>query len=111
MPSQEPRRQARVRRTPKLIPFLVGALIVAFTAAIITVYSTPPAENYTRGASLGTFTMFYTFPALMLAAAAYLITEKVMRRRAATYDMERLPGPGQAEGGSPTDGNEAPRSV
>ncbi|GAB3849201.1 hypothetical protein [Nesterenkonia populi] len=109
MPSHEPRRRARVRSTPKLIPFLAGALILAFTAAIITVYSTPPAENYTRTASIGTLTMFYAVPALMLGATAYLVTERIMRRRTTTYEMERLSRNGR--GSSPSEGNEGPRSA
>ncbi|WP_146340521.1 hypothetical protein [Nesterenkonia sp. NBAIMH1] len=114
MPSHEPRGRARVRSTPKLIPFMIGAPVVAFTAAVITVTVTPPAEDYTTGASIGTFTMFYTVPCLMLAAVAYLATEKIMRRRATTYDMERLPDNGRVphdDPDAPSDGNEAPRSA
>lgn len=87
MSSHEQRRQVTVRTTPKLVPFLVAGLAVAFTAAVITVYSTAPAENYSRPASLGYMTFVYCLPALALSATAWLATEKVLRRRASTYDI------------------------
>ncbi|WP_022873706.1 hypothetical protein [Nesterenkonia alba] len=95
MSSQQPRpsasrRRARVRTTPKLAPFFVVALGLAFTAAVITVYSTPPAENYTDTAAVGYMTFAFGLPAVGLAATAWLLTEKYLRRRATTYDMERL---------------------
>ena len=78
-----------VRTTPKLVPFLVAALAVAFAAAVIIVYSTEPADNYTRTASVGYITFILSFPALALSAAAWLVTEKMLRRRASTYQLTR----------------------
>lgn len=84
MPSSAKRRKVRVRTVPKLVPFMVGAVAVAFTAAVVLVYSTPAAENYTRAASLGYMTLVLSMPALALAATAWLTVEKVLRRRRAT---------------------------
>lgn len=77
-----------VRRAPKLMPFIVGAVAVAFTAAVILVYSTPEDPHYTRAASLGYVTLVLCFPALALGATAWLLLDKVMRRRSTTHDIE-----------------------
>lgn len=89
MPSQQ-RRQVSVRKTPKLTTFLVAAFAVAFTASVITVYSTPPAEDYTTAASLGYMTFVYALPALTLAATAWLVVDKVLRKKKSTYDIAPL---------------------
>src|SRR5690625_1641395 len=85
MPSPAKTRQVSVRTAPKLMPFLVGAVALAFTVAVILVYSTPPAENYTRAASLGYLTLVLCLPALTLGATAWLTTEKLLRRKKRTY--------------------------
>ncbi|NLS10673.1 hypothetical protein HGQ17_11860 [Nesterenkonia sp. MY13] len=90
MPSSTQRRQVSVRTTPKLVPFLVGALALAFTVAVIVVYTTPQDPNYGTGASIGYMTFIFTMPALALAATAWLILEKVLRKRRTTYDIEPL---------------------
>lgn len=79
MPSPSQHRKVSVRTVPKLAPFLVGGVALAFTVAVVLVYSTPPAENYTRAASLGYMTLVLTLPALALAATAWLTVEKVLR--------------------------------
>lgn len=81
MPSPPQHRKVSVRTAPKLVPFIVGAVAAAFTAAVIVVYSTPPAQDYTRAASLGYMTLVFTMPALALAATAWLTIEKVLRRK------------------------------
>lgn len=86
MPSPTPHRQVSVRTVPKLLPFIVGAVALAFTVAVVLVYTTPPLENYTRAASLGYMTVVLTLPALALAVTSWLIVEKVLRRRQQTYN-------------------------
>ncbi|WP_300342474.1 hypothetical protein [Nesterenkonia sp.] len=87
MPSTTPHRTVSVRTAPKLLPFLIGAVAVAFTAAVVVVYSTPPAENYTRASSLGHMTLVFCMPALALAATAWLTVEKLLRRKKETYSI------------------------
>ncbi|WP_120006690.1 hypothetical protein [Nesterenkonia muleiensis] len=88
MPPSTQHRQVSVRRAPKLLPFMVGAAAVAFTAAVVLVYSTPQDPNYSRGASLGYITLVLCLPAVTLGATAWLTVEKMMRRRSTTYDIE-----------------------
>lgn len=88
MPPSTQRRQVSVRRAPKLMPFIVGAVAVAFTAAVIVVYSTPADPDYTRAASVGYITLVLCLPAFALAATAWLTVEKIMRKRSTTYDIE-----------------------
>lgn len=88
MPPSTQRRQVSVRRAPKLMPFMVGAVVVAFTVAVILVYSTPEDPNYTRAASLGYMTLVLCFPAAAIAATAWLTVEKAMRKRSTTRHIE-----------------------
>jgi hypothetical protein len=88
MPSETQRRKVSVRTAPKLVPFLVGAVLVAFTAAVIVVYNSPEDPNYSRASSLGYITLVLCMPALALAATAWLVLDKVLRRRSTTYDIE-----------------------
>lgn len=97
MPSHPQRRKVSFRTAPKLVPFFVGAVALAFTAAVVVVYSTPPAQDYTRSASLGYLTLVFTMPALALAATAWLTVEKVLRRKTETRSIapvERTPTDG-----------------
>lgn len=88
MPPSTQRRQVSVRRAPKFMPFIFGAVILAFTAAILVVYSTPQDPNYTRIASIGYITLVLCFPALALAAAAWLAVERFFRKRSTTHEIE-----------------------
>ncbi len=73
---------------PKLMPFIVGAVVVAFTAAVIVVYSTPADPNYSRAASLGYMTLVFCLPAIALGATAWLTLEKVLRGRSTSGYIE-----------------------
>lgn len=97
MPSPTSPRQVSVRTVPKLLPFIVGAVALAFTVAVVLVYSTPPAENYTRTASLGYMTLILSMPALALAVTAWLTIEKVLRRRQRTYSATTVERAGTDE--------------
>lgn len=88
MPSSTHRRQVSVRTVPKLMPFMVGAVALAFTAAVLVVYSTPADPNYSRPASLGYMTLVLCLPALALGASVWLATEKVLRNRATSGYIE-----------------------
>ncbi|NDK31765.1 hypothetical protein [Nesterenkonia haasae] len=88
MPSETQRRKVSVRTAPKLLPFLVGAVLAAFTTAVIVVYNTPEDPNYSRVASLGYITLVLCLPALTLAGTAWLLLDKALRRRSTTYDIK-----------------------
>lgn len=90
MPRTPPRRQVSVRTVPKLMPFIVGAVAVAFTASVLVVYSTPPAEDYTRAASLGYITFVFLLPALALSVTAWLTVERILRKRQRSGSIERV---------------------
>lgn len=90
MSSPEQRQQVTVRRTPRLVPFLVGGVFVAFTAAVILVMATPPAENYSQTTSIGYMTMTLSMPAVAAAAAIWLLLERRSRRKTTTRDIEPL---------------------
>lgn len=98
MPSSTSHRQVSVRTVPKLLPFIVAAVAVAFTAAVVLVYSTPPVENYSRASSLGYMTLVFAMPALALAITAWLTVEKVLRRRQQTYSATRTETPAERTG-------------
>lgn len=83
---------------PKLLPFIVSAVALAFTAAVVLVYSTPPADNYSRAASLGYMTLVFAMPTLALAVTAWLTVEKVLRRRQQTYSATRAETPTESTG-------------
>lgn len=98
MPSSTSHRQVSVRTVPKLLPFIVAAVAVAFTAAVVLVYSTPPVENYSRASSLGYMTLVFAMPALALAITAWLTVEKVLRRRKQNYSATRTETPAERTG-------------
>lgn len=77
-----------VRSAPKLVPFLIGAVLLAFTIAVIVVFNTPEDPNYSRASSLGYITLVLCMPALILAAVVWLVLDKVLRRRSTTYDIK-----------------------
>lgn len=87
MSSETQRRKVSVRSAPKLAPFLAGAVLVAFTAALIVVYNTPEDPNYSRASSLGYITLVLCMPALALSATAWLVLDKVLRRRSTTFEI------------------------
>ncbi|TLP73093.1 hypothetical protein [Nesterenkonia sphaerica] len=88
MPSETQHRKVSVRTAPKLVPFLAGAVLLAFTVAVIVVYNTPEDPNYSRTSSVGYITLVLCMPALALAATAWLVLERVLRRRSTTYDIK-----------------------
>ncbi|MDR5712184.1 hypothetical protein [Nesterenkonia flava] len=90
MSSHEQHRQVTVRSTPKLVPFLVAAVAVAFTAAVVVVYSTAPAQDYSRGSSLGYLTFVFAFPSLAIFATLWLLLEKRSRTKAQRRTIERI---------------------
>lgn len=93
------------------MPFVVGAVAVAFTASVLVVYSTPPADNYSRGASLGYMTFVFLLPALALAAAAWLTVERVLRKKQRTATMEASPAAHGAENpGGASDSDDSERN-
>lgn len=81
-------RKVTVRTAPKLLPFLIGSVMVAFTAAVIVVFNTPEDPDYSRAASLGYIMLVLCLPALALSGTAWLVLDKVLRRRSTTYDIK-----------------------
>lgn len=77
-----------VRSAPKLVPFLIGAVLLAFTVSMIVVFNTPEDPNYSRASSVGYITLVLCMPALALAAGLWLVLDKVLRRRSTTYDIK-----------------------
>lgn len=63
---------------------------MAFTVAIVVVYSTPQAENYDNVSAIGYMTFVFSIPALALSATLWLVIERLLRRRRETYDIQPL---------------------
>ncbi|GAA1174316.1 hypothetical protein [Nesterenkonia xinjiangensis] len=85
MSSSEQHRRVMVRPTPRLVPFLVAGVVVAFVAAVVVVLVSGSAEDYTVAGNIGYLTFALSLPGLALAALSWLLLERRSRRLTRTY--------------------------
>ena len=83
------RREITVRRAPRFIPFLALGVIAGFIAALVVAYAGPADPNYTRGATLGFFTIMFSIPGVCLGAVAALLLDWMSVRKARRAVVER----------------------
>lgn len=100
-PSETPaptveRRELRVRRAPKFVPFMIaGALAGVVTAAIFTLLA-PGGEEFEASSIFGFFTVLLMVPGAGLGAIVALVIDRQSVRRAKTAVVESVP---DSEGG------------
>ncbi|GER22420.1 hypothetical protein NCCP1664_09170 [Zafaria cholistanensis] len=88
--------EVTVRRSPKFWPFLVAGAFVGVFAAIISAYTGQESAEFTRGTVLGFLAVFFGMGGLALGAIAWLVTDRVQRKRARRATAVPLDGPDAA---------------
>ena len=83
------RREITVRRAPRFIPFLALGVIAGFIAALVVAYAGPADPTYTRGATLGFFTVMFAIPGVCLGALVALLLDWMSVRKARRAVVER----------------------
>ncbi|WP_342023651.1 hypothetical protein AAE021_17995 [Arthrobacter citreus] len=83
------RREITVRRAPRFIPFLALGVIAGFIAALVVAYAGPADPTYTRGATLGFFTIMFAIPGVCVGALVALLLDWISVRKARRAVVER----------------------
>lgn len=83
------RREITVRRAPRFVPFLALGVIAGFIAALVVAYAGPADATYTRGATLGFFTIMFAIPGVGLGALVALLLDWISVRKARLAVVER----------------------
>jgi len=85
--------EVTVRSSPKFWPFLAAGALIGVFAAIVSAYTGEEAVEFTRGAVLGFLAVFFGMAGLALGAVAWLVTDRVLRKRTRRATAVPLEGP------------------
>lgn len=90
MSSPEATRRVTVRPVPKLVPFLVAGIVLAFVVSAIVVFSTGRSEDYSIAASIGYLTFVLSLPGVTTGAVVWLLLERRSRGRGREVTARRV---------------------
>lgn len=85
--------EVTVRSSPKFWPFLVTGALIGVFAAIVSAYTGEESVEFTRGAVLGFLAVFFGVAGLALGAVVWLVTDRVLLKRARRATAVPVEGP------------------
>jgi peptidoglycan/LPS O-acetylase OafA/YrhL len=82
--------QVRVRRSPKILQFLITGAVVGAIVALILTLSFPPNDEFSPIQVFGFLLLICVVAAGILAGLAAIITDAILSRRIRTLTADRL---------------------